>query len=297
MITEIYEKTGMILEGGGSKGVFTAGVLDHLMKMGIQTSYVSGVSAGSCNALDYVSDQPGRTRKSMIIRDKAMKYASFKNIVKKRSFFDMDLLFDRFPNELVPFDYDTYFENVKDGIECEIVVTNCLTGKVEYIAVRSGKKRLMDVARASSTLPFLAPIAYIDGLPYMDGGFADSVPVGRSIMLGNRKNIVILTKRKGYRMSEPKAAYRELMIERYGRDYPKFVTTALHRHVMYNRQMDIIDRLEDEGRIFVIRPEIKPVSRTEQNADLLDEFYNHGVERAVESYDDLKTYLDEGKDK
>ncbi len=280
----------MILEGGGSKGVFSAGVLDFLMKMGLKTSYVNGVSAGCCNAVDYVSDQIGRTRKCTIIRDKALKYASLKNIVKKRSFFDMDLLFDRFPNELIPFDYETFFENVNNGIDCEIVVTNCLTGKAEYMNIKSGNKDLMDAARASSTLPFLAPIAYIKGVPYMDGGFSDSVPVGRSIMLGNRKNIVVLTKQKGYRMKEPSEAYIKLMIKRYGQ-YPAFVTTAIHRHVMYNRQMEIIDRLEAEGRIFVIRPEMKPVSRTEQNADVLDEFYSHGIQRAQDEYDSLTGYL------
>ena len=288
-----YEKTGMILEGGGSKGVFTAGVLDYLMHMGVRTSYVAGVSAGACNAVDYVSEQPERTKKCTIIREKALKFASIKNIAVKRSYFDMDLIFDRFPNELIPFDYDTYFDNVNNGVDCETVITNCITGKSEYWDVKDDRKLLMDVVRASSTLPFLAPVVNIKGTPYMDGGFSDSIPLGRSFRKGNTKNIVILTKSFGYRKKKTSASYARLMVDSYGK-YPGLCRAAINRSRVYNRQLDIVERLEREGRIFVLRPTAKPVSRTERNPRLLDRFYENGIEEAEKNFDALMRYLEEG---
>ncbi|MBO6111536.1 MAG: patatin family protein [Lachnospiraceae bacterium] len=285
-----YENTGVVLEGGGSRGVFTAGVLDYFMQRGLKTSYVVGVSAGACNAVDYVSEQPGRTKKCTIIRDKALEYASVKNLARKRSFFDMDLIFDRFPNELIPFDYETYFENVNNDISCEIVTTNCLTGKSVYWDTKSDGKRLMDTARASSSMPLLSPVVYIDSVPYLDGAIADSVPIGRSLRKGNKKNIVVLTKEKGYRKGRTGKNYARLIIQRY-KKYPEFCRAAIHRNEMYDRQMSIIDRLEEEGRIFVIRPTMKPVSRTERNADILDEFYQNGLDTAEERFNDIIGYL------
>ena len=107
----VKHQSSLVLEGGGSRGVFTAGVLDYLMEKEVKFPYVVGVSAGSCNALDYVSWQPGRTRDCMIIEDKANSYIATKEALKKHELFDMDMLFDKYPNELFPFDFDTYFSN------------------------------------------------------------------------------------------------------------------------------------------------------------------------------------------
>ena len=125
------QKATMILEGGATRGVFTSGVLDYLMEQELYTSHVIGVSAGSCNALDYVSRQPGRTKDCMILTDKKDDYVyGFRKFIKEKSIMNMDMIFDTYPNETFPFDFETYF---RSEMKCEIVVTNCLTGKAEYL--------------------------------------------------------------------------------------------------------------------------------------------------------------------
>ena len=191
------KKATMVLEGGATRGVFTSGALDLLMEKGIYTSHVIGVSAGACNALGYVSRQQGRTRDCMIPEDKnGSYYYGLRDFVKEKSVMNMDLIFDKFPNELIPFDFDTYFNS---ETECELVTTNCLTGRAEYMTERSDKERLMKMCRASCSMPLLTPIVNVDDVPYLDGGLADSVPIRRAQKLGNEKIIVILTRNAGYR--------------------------------------------------------------------------------------------------
>ena len=287
----LYKNTGMILEGGGSKGVFTSGVLDYFTEQGVFTSYVAGVSAGACNAVDYVSKQSGRTKDCMIIRDKAYKYASVKNLVIKKYYFDMDLIFERFPNELIPFDYEEYFRSVNDNVTCELVTTNCRTGRPEYMSEKENGGRLMLCARASSSLPFMAPVVMIDGEPYMDGGLSDSIPVGRSLRLGNRKNVLVLTKQRGYR-KKPCGIHQAALIEERYRKYPALVRDIIYRPAVYNRQLSLIEQMEDEGMIYVIRPEIEPVSRTERNPDTLEGFYEQGRAVAEDVINDMTDYLE-----
>ena len=191
------KKATLVLEGGATRGVFTSGALDYLMEKDVYLSHVIGVSAGACNAVDYVSRQPGRTRDCMIPQDKSGNYYyGLRDFVKERSVMNMDLIFDKYPNEIIPFDFDTYFHS---EIKCELVTTNCLTGKAEYMDDRQDKSRLM------KTLPGFQQHAppYADREcgrdTYLDGGLADSVPVRRAQETGNDKIVVILTKNEGYR--------------------------------------------------------------------------------------------------
>ena len=192
------KEAALILEGGAVRGVFTSGVLDYLMERELTFSYVVGVSAGACNAVDYVSWQPGRTRDCMIPKDKEYDFHNRKNMLRRKSLFDMDMIFDIYPNQVYPFDYDTYFQS---PTLCEVTVTNCLTGKAEYLSERTDRQRLMQMCRASSSLPLVSPMVYIDGTPYLDGGLSDSVPIRHTITEGYKKNVVILTRNAGYRKS------------------------------------------------------------------------------------------------
>ena len=177
------EKATLVLEGGATRGVFTSGALDFLMEQKLYMSHVIGVSAGACNGVDYVSKQIGRTKNCMIHTEKEYDYINLRKFVRERSLIDMDMIFEKFPNEVYPFDFDTYFQS---DIVCEMVTTNCVTGKAEYMTEKSDPKRLMKVCRASSSLPLFSPIVNIDGTPYLDGGLADSVPNGH-LRLGMRK--------------------------------------------------------------------------------------------------------------
>lgn len=285
----IMQKATIVLEGGAIRGIFTSGALDCLMNQDIYFSNVIGVSAGSCNAVDYVSKQPGRTRDCMIPTDKNLNYIyGFRKVMKEKTLMNMDLIFDKYPNELLPFDFDTYF---RSEIKCEIVVTNCLTGKAEYLQENEDRKRLMKICRASSSMPLITPIVNIDGVPYLDGGLADSVPIGHAQELGNEKIVVILTRNKGYR----KTRMSNGMIRVYRRayqSYPELLKTILTRSFHYNMQMNHIERLEQEGRIFVLRPGVKPVSRLERNMETLQAFYDHGYHLMERELDCMMEYLE-----
>lgn len=280
------KKTGMVLEGGGNRGVFSSGALDFLMEKGIYLDYVVGVSAGSCNAVDYVSRQIGRTRDCMIPEDRENSYFSVRQVVRNKSLFDMDMIFDKYPNEIFPFDFDTFFES---GMKCEIVVTNCRTGKAEYLSEKSDPKRLMQICRASSSIPLASPMAELDGELYVDGGVADSVPILHTLHAGYKKAVVILTRREGYRKT-PDKSYNALAIAAY-KKYPNLVNALYHRSAVYNKTMDLVERLEREGCIFVLRPAIPEVRRAERDRGKLVEFYRHGYERMEERFGELHEYL------
>lgn len=282
-------KATLVLEGGATRGVFTSGVLDLLMEKGIYVSHVIGVSAGTCNAVDYVSRQPGRTRDCMIPADKSGNYYyGMRDFVKEKSLMNMDLIFDKFPNEILPFAYDTYFSS---EMECEIVTTNCLTGKAEYMTERKDRERLMKICRASCSMPLLTPIVNVDDVPYLDGGLADSVPVGRAKEIGNEKIIVVLTKNQGYRKKVPSKGLQRVYRRAY-HSYPNLVRTILRRSFEYNKTMNHLDQLEKRGEIFVLRPQVKPVSRLERNKESLLSFYEHGYQLAERKLDDMMKYLE-----
>lgn len=281
-------EAGLVLEGGAERGIFTAGALDCLMERGVELSYVCGVSAGACNGVDYVSGQIGRSKNVMIPSEKKYRMAKVSTIFTQRAYVDMDMLFDAFPNRLFPFDYETYFAS---PIRCEMVVTNVITGRAEYLDNREDPDKFMRICRASSSIPVAAPMVDLDGTPYVDGGITDSIPIVHSMELGLRKNVVILTQRADYRKHEPpkalKAFYRA-----YFRNYPAFARAMLNRHRMYNRQLDLLEKWEEEGKVFVLRPLVQPVKRLESDPAKLEPFYRHGYERMEQRMDELMAYLE-----
>lgn len=278
----------LVLEGGATRGVFTSGVLDFLMEKDFYTTDVIGVSAGACNAIDYVARQIGRTKKCMIHKEKEYDfYLGLRKMVKEKSMMDMDLIFDRYPKELIPFDFDTYFQS---EMKCDQVVTNCETGKAEYLDERKEKERLLKICRASSSMPLAAPIVRIDGVPYLDGGLADSVPIERALKKGRKKIIVILTRNEGYRKKKPSLGETRIYRAAY-KKYPNLVRTILRRPYVYNKQMEQIEQLERKGEIFVLRPKIKTIGRMEKNYDRLTSFYEHGYVQMKEEYERLLEYL------
>lgn len=283
------KKATLVLEGGATRGIFTSGALDYLMERELYFSDVIGVSAGSCNAVDYVSRQPGRTRDCMIPTDKEGKYYyGIRDFVKEKSLMNMDLIFDKYPKELLPFDFETYFNS---EINCQIVTTNCLTGKAEYMTEDSDNDRLMKLCRASSSMPLLTPIVNIDNVPYLDGGLADSVPIRRAQQMENEKIVVILTKNQGYRKSVLSPTMQRVYKRAY-KSYPNLIRTIFRRSFEYNKTMNYLDQLEKRGEIFILRPQVKPVSRLERNKETLHAFYEHGYKYTERKFDDLMEYLE-----
>lgn len=282
-------KAGLILEGGSNRGVFTSGVLDYFMEQNCYIPNVAGVSAGSCNLLGYVARQPERTRRCMVDFLRAGgKNSGIKSMVKQKSIFDMNLIFDIFPNGLIPFDYETYFQS---GQKAWITVTDCITGKAEYLDERHSRERLMKLCQASCSLPIVSPVVNVDGVPFLDGGLSDSIPLKFMIKQGCNRNVLILTRPKGYRKTSSKKMNRASEFL-YGRKYPNLVRTIKRRYLMYNRTVEWIERLEEEGKIFVIRPQVPVVKHIEKNPDVLQAFYEHGYNYAKEVYPEMMKFLE-----
>ena len=283
------KRATLVLEGGATRGVFTSGALDFLMEKDVYLSHVIGVSAGACNAVDYVSKQPGRTRGCMIPADKSGNYYyGIRDFVKEKSVMNMDLIFDKFPKETIPFDFDTYFNS---EIKCELVTTNCLTGKAEYMTEDYDRARLMKICRASCSMPLLTPIVNIDDTPYLDGGLADSVPIRRAQEMENEKIVVILTKNRGYRKKVVSPAMQKIYRRAY-KSYPNLVRTIFKRSFEYNKTMNYLDQLEKRGEIFILRPQVTPVSRLERNKETLQAFYEHGYHYMERKFDEMMEYLE-----
>lgn len=252
------------------RGVFTSGVLDAFMKHDLFFPYTVAVSAGACNGLSYVSRQPRRARISNIDYLARYDYIGLRHLVAQGCIFDQKLLYDKFPNEYIPFDFDTFFGS---SMHFEMVTTNCLTGRAEYIEVRSGRQRLLDVVRASSSLPYVSKIVMVDGKPMLDGGIVDSIPVQRAFQCGCKDCVVVLTRNKGFRNDG-----RDRKIPRFlYSNYPRLRVALSHRIEAYNAQLDMVDRLEQEGRIVCIRPE-RPmeVGRMEKDTQKLEALYEEG---------------------
>ncbi len=267
---KINGKTGLVLEGGGMRGVFTSGVLDAFMKHDLYFRYIVAVSAGACNGMSYVSRQPRRARISNIDYLARYKYIGIRHLVTQGCIFDRELLYDKFPNQLLPFDFDEYFKHAKDF---EMVTTNCLTGKAMYLSETSDRQRSLDIVRASSSLPYVSKIVTVDGIPMLDGGIIDSIPINRAIETGHEHNIVILTRNKDWRDTGKDRKVPAFIYK----NYPRLRVALSHRHVVYNQQIDLIDRLEAEGKITCIRP-MRPmeVGRIENDVEKLERLYEEG---------------------
>lgn len=267
---EIDNNTGLVLEGGGMRGVFTCGVLDYLMDHKISFPYTVGVSAGACNGLSYMSHQRGRGKYSNIDLLAKYKYIGIRPLLKKRGLIDQQLLFHRFPDRILPYNYKAYAENPN---RFEMVTTDCRTGKACYWEEKYDEKRIIDIVKASSSLPYACPVIYVDGRPMLDGGIVDSIPLLRAYEQGYDQCVVVLTRNRGYRKSEKKAFVPNFIYKQY----PRLRVALRNRNKLYNAQLELVERLESEGKIIVIRPE-KPivVDRMETSTQKLTDLYLEG---------------------
>lgn len=267
-------RTGLVLEGGGMRGVFTCGVLDWLLDNGWSFPYTVGVSAGACNGLSYMSRQRGRAKYSNIDMLKQYKYIGLKYLWTQHSILDQKLLYQDFPERLVPYDFEAYKANPG---EFEMVTTNCLTGLPAYLQEKNDYRRLVRIAKASSSLPYVCPVVMVDRMPMLDGGIVDSIPVERAMARGFGRCVVVLTRHRGYRkqgrnVKTPWFIYRR---------FPELRAALARRSECYNRQLELVERLEDEGRILAIRPSGElEVDRLEDNTAKLTALYEEGYAQA-----------------
>lgn len=278
-------KAGLVVEGGGMRGVYSSGVLDFFIEKDLFFENNYGVSAGACHLCSYLAKQYKRAFRVNVDYLNDKRYCSVHSLLKTGNLFGAEMLYDIIPNELDLFDYDTYNKNESNFY---VVITNINTGKPEYVKIGDLKKDIIYV-RASSSLPLLAQNVKINDKEYLDGGISDSIPIKKSIADGNKKNVVILTRDNTYRKG--KNSLMPIIKLKY-KKYPNFVKSMADRYIVYNEILDFIKELEDNGDVFVIRPK-KPVNigRTEKNREKLEALYNDGYNDAKDCYEELIKYL------
>lgn len=280
-------QAGLVLEGGGMKGIYTAGVLDFFMEKDILFSSVYGVSAGACHMCSYLSGQKGRARDITVDYLDSRQYCSAESLVLTGDLFNADMCYHTIPDYLYPFDHEAYDRYPGKAYA---VVTNIETGSAEYLRVRDLRKEI-DKIRASASLPLVSRNVKIGDRKYLDGGIADSVPIQRAILDGNRKNVVVLTKEEGY-VREPVGAAQLALIKARYLKYPKVYELMAERHTAYNQQMEYLYRQVENGQAYLIRPRLpSKVGRIEKDKEILLKLYRQGYEDAAEQYGRLKEYL------
>lgn len=249
---------GLVLEGGALRGIFTAGVLDYFMEQRLKFPYVVGVSAGAYNLLGYAAHQIGYTKDCMIQR------------VYNQPLYDFQAFFN-------------------SGIQTEFVVTNCTTGRAEYLHENRDERRLGTLGKASASVPLFSKIVELDDKKYLDGGLADSIPIERAITQGFLKNVVILTRSRG---ALPKInSYQSILYQTFYNDFPQLIKAILNRPTMYKSQLALLDCLQKNGKVFVIRPKLPEIKRFETDPDALEAYYQHGLEIAKSCWKELQEYL------
>lgn len=281
----MYE-SGLVLEGGGMRGIYTAGVLEYFMEKDRYFPYVIGVSAGACNAASYISRQPGRNKSVMVDFVRHPDYISLRNLMQKRELFGMDLIFDQIPNKLLPFDFPAFHEAKERFV---IGTTDCVTGEPVYFEKNDSPKDILSIIRASSSLPFMAKAVTYNGHQLMDGGVADPVPFKKALADGVEKPVIVLTKSKGYRRKPSR--FRKTGRYFY-KDYMGLTHALEIRWKHYNDQLEEIEQLEREGKVFVIRPsqDIK-VKRAERDPVKLDQLYRQGYSDAQHAFEAMENWL------
>ena len=279
------KKIGLVLEGGGFRGIYGAGPLDYFIEKGIEFPYVIGVSMGACNGASFITKQIGRNLKVPYTYLNDRRYISFRRLFKKGELFGMNFIFNQIPLDLIPWDFD-YFN--KSNTKFVVVTTDCRTGKPFYI---EDFKRydVMEAMKASTSLPFASKMVKIQNRELLDGGISDSIPVKKALDDGCDKLVVILTRPKGYRKSP-------LRVKRLGkmmyRKYPELHESLMKRHIVYNRTLDKIDALEKQGKAFVIRPDKKiRMGLVERNREKLKTVFEIGYNQTEEYFDAFLEFL------
>lgn len=280
-------QAGLVLEGGGMKGIYTAGVLDFFLDKAIDFSSCYGVSAGACCLCSYLSGQKKRAYRINVDYLEQKAYCSVESLIKTGDLFGADMCYRLIPDYLDPYDYDAF--NRYQG-NAYAVVTNIRTGEAEYMPLKDMHQDTIAI-RASSSLPLVSRNVKIGNELYLDGGISDSIPIRRSMKDGNRKNVIILTKEEGYIRQPANGAELALIRARYVR-YPKVYECMRERHLTYNNTLQYIEEMQTQGKVFVIRPKQKSnVGRVEKDKAKLDALYEEGYRDAENCYLELLEYL------
>lgn len=279
-------QAGLVLEGGGMKGAYTTGVLDFFLEKGIAFSRIYGVSAGAVHMMSYLSKQKKRSINISTKYAGDKRYCSVESLIRTGDIFNVDMCYNLIPRKYEPFDNQTYMSYPGKAFA---VVTNIETGKPEYLRVKDGFADLKKV-QASASLPLVSRNVEIEGKLYLDGGISDAIPLRKSILDGNQKNIVILTKEEGY-VRQPSSQLGLIKL-RY-RKFPKVYELMKNRHVAYNETMEFLRKQQENGQAFVIRPKNpSDVGRLEKDPKKIEALYMEGYSDAESCFEQMLQYLE-----
>ena len=262
-------KTGLVLEGGGVRGIYTAGVLDVFMEKGLTFDGVIGVSAGAIHACSYLSGQKGRSIRYYRKYVADPRFMSFRSWLKTGDIVGAEFCYHTLPDELDLYDHEAFLKNPTPYYA---VCTDVETGEPEYVRLTDMRGQI-EYLRASASLPYFSRIVELDGRKYLDGGCSDSIPVEAFRRMGYGRNVVVLTRDAAYR----KSPEMTLMARLVYRKYPAFIQTLLQRHTMYNDQVALVEQLEKAGSAFVIRPSGPlDIGRLESDPEKVQQVYDRG---------------------
>lgn len=278
--------TGLVLEGGTFRGIFSAGVMDAFIEEGIEFPYIVGVSAGISNGASYVSGQFGRNIDILEKYRNDKRYIGMGNYRKCRSMFGLDFVFGEIPQRLVPFDMDTYKSY---GGTCLVGVTNAETGRAEFRNALDDDENFMSL-RATCAIPGYFPAIEIDGKPYYDGGLASPICVKQALKDGCSKAVIILTQPEGYVKKCGKG--NVAMSQVIKRKYPKMEMLLLTRHKLYNKQLEFCRELERRGKALIFRPSHK-LNSFEKDEKVLRENWQEGYEAGKARADEVRKFMEE----
>lgn len=279
-------KTGLVLEGGGMRGLFTAGILDVLLEHGIEVDGVVGVSAGAIFGSNYKSRQMGRALRYNTRFCRDPRYVSLRSLLRTGDLYEERFCYHELPNVLDPFDRATYAAN---PVEFHVVCTDVLTGRAVYHRCDSGNEEDIQWMRASASMPLVSRVVDIGPHRLLDGGIADSIPIEWAREAGYARNIVILTQPAGFRKKRSRASF---LLKMLLRRHPVLASAMARRPEIYNRALDRLESLEKAGEVLVLRPSGKlAISRTERDPEKLRDTHGLGVEAARERLEEMRAFL------
>lgn len=281
-------KTGLVLEGGAMRGLFSAGVTDVLMEEGITFDGAIGVSAGAAFGCNVKSGQIGRALRYNTTYCNDPRYCSFRSLLKTGDLYGAEFCYSTIPYQLDPFDVEAYNRNPMDFY---VVCTDVETGEAVYHNCPESNLESMQWFRASASMPLVSRIVEVGGYRLLDGGIADSIPLEAFEKLGYERNLVILTQPEGY-VKKPNKAM-PLMRLALGK-YPNLLRTIANRHTIYNQQVAYAETQQAAGAALILRPEAPlDMSRTEHDADKLRAAYRHGQDVARKNLATIRTFLEQ----
>lgn len=282
------KKTGIILEGGAMRSIFTAGIMDFFLEKNIDIPNVLAVSAGAYAGMNYVSGQKGRILDSVVKPMETEKLLGPGVFMKTGEFFNMELLFNKIPKFVCPFDFEAFKRSGKRFITSAI---DCITGNAVYYEDFDNVDDFLNICRVANSLPLLAKVGEIDGKPMMDGGMCDAIPLSKALEEGWEKIVVVFTREASYRKSPKGDIYNSKLVKWIYRKYPGLLKAIDERPKKYNNSIEELLKLESEGKAFVFRPEDIILSNNESNPDVLREYYAAGYNQADKRFNDFVDFM------